>query len=109
MAAAGGGTAGTDRTERDRPGVGRERFVIRAVDFDVLGHVNNAVYWAPVEERLPGFLAGRPLGDAEMEFRGGVDPGEDVELAVESADALHVWFLVGGEVRASARVEVGEG
>lgn len=35
----------------ERPTVGRS-WPLRFVDFDVLGHVNNSVFWVPVEEEL---------------------------------------------------------
>jgi acyl-ACP thioesterase len=82
-------------------GSGRRHWPLRAVDFDVLGHVNNAVYWAAVEDEL----AARPLSPVtriEMEYRAGIDPGDDVEL-VHAGDApTRLWFTVAGEVRASA-------
>jgi len=84
-------------------------WALRATDFDVLGHVNNAVYWAPVEDALAAAapeaatVTGRPaVRRAEMEYRGGVDPGDDVRLVFGIGDPARVWFTVGGEVRASA-------
>jgi len=72
---------------------------LRATDVDRLGHVNNAAYWAPVEEMFAGRLGGRLR--AILEYRKPVDLGERVELA---ADGEHLWLVVGGEVRAAARV-----
>lgn len=78
---------------------------LRPTDFDVLGHVNNAVYWAAVEGVLGELLLGRRVRTAEIEFRSGIDPGEHAELVVdEEGDRVGVWFLVGGEVRASVQV-----
>jgi acyl-ACP thioesterase len=70
----------------------------RFADFDVLGHVNNAVYWAIVEEHVD---VKAPVS-LEVEFRGGLDRGQLVEVVAEG-DAL--WILGDGEVAASARVE----
>jgi acyl-ACP thioesterase len=94
------------RLEHDGPGSNgaRERWPLRATDIDLVGHVNNAAYWTAVEE----LLARRPtlrVARAEIEFRAGVLPGEDVDLVVaDDDDGFRCWFLVGPEVRASALV-----
>lgn len=87
---------------------------VRVIDIDVLGHVNNAVYWAPVEEVLAERAPGRRVARAELEFRGGIEAADAVELVVVSTeakgegggDALQVWLTVGPEVRASAVVQL---
>ncbi len=85
----------------------RSAWSLRATDFDVLGHVNNAVYWAAVEGLLTERLDGRRVVGAEMEFRAGVDPGEVAQLAVhEEGGRIGTWFLVGDELRASALVDL---
>ena len=66
-------------------------------DIDRLGHVNNAAYWAPVEEAFAGRLGGRLR--AVLEYRKPIDLGERVELAV---DGDHLWLVVDGEVRSAA-------
>ena len=66
-------------------------------DVDRLGHVNNAAYWAPVEEVFAGRLGGRLR--AVLEYRKPVDLGERVELAV---DGDHLWLVVDGDVRSAA-------
>jgi acyl-ACP thioesterase len=72
---------------------------IRWSDLDVVGHVNNAAYWEAVEEvchqrgLVPSF--------AEVEYAGGIDPGDDVAL-LTSGDGI--WLAVGGTVRGSAVV-----
>ena len=73
---------------------------LRATDIDRLGHVNNAAYWAPVEEVFAGRLGGQLR--AVLEYRKPIDLGERVELA---ADGFHLWLVVGGEVRAAAQVQ----
>ena len=62
--------------------------------------MNNAVYWAMVEEALPPG-GGRPLPvRLEIEYRGGLDEGTEAHLAVLD-DRL--WVLDGaGTVAASA-------
>ncbi|HEX4905562.1 MAG TPA: acyl-ACP thioesterase domain-containing protein [Acidimicrobiales bacterium] len=72
---------------------------IRWADLDVIGHVNNAAYWEAVEEvchqrgLVPTF--------AEVEYAGGIDPGDEVQL-LTAGDA--VWLVVDGTVRGSALV-----
>jgi acyl-ACP thioesterase len=47
----------------------------RGADLDLLGHVNNAAYWMPVEEEL--VRGPDPDGvTAEIEFRGGAEAGD---------------------------------
>jgi acyl-ACP thioesterase len=78
---------------------------LRATDLDVVGHVNNAAYWAPVEEELA--RRGRPpVERAEIEFRAGLDPDDQVEFTVcDSSDGFASWLLVDGDVRASMLVK----
>lgn len=78
---------------------------LRTADFDVFGHVNNAVYWAAVEDELARVRAGRRVGHAEIEFRAGIDPGDEVDVVVDAGDSLAVWWMVGADVRASARLD----
>lgn len=77
------------------------KWPLRVVDVDRLGHVNNAAYWATIEELWAGRLGG-PLR-AVMEYRKPIDLGERVELA---HDDDHLWLVVGGEVRAAAILHV---
>jgi acyl-ACP thioesterase len=72
----------------------------RLTDIDRLGHVNNAAYWVPLEERWVSRLAGRPR--ATLEYRQPVDLAEPVEL-VEDGDA--VWLVAAGAVRSAARLD----
>jgi acyl-ACP thioesterase len=77
-----------------------ERWPLRATDVDRLGHVNNAAYWAPVEQAWPERLD-RQLR-ATLEYRKPIDLGEPVELAL---NGRALWLVVDGDVRAAARVE----
>lgn len=72
----------------------------RSSDIDVLGHVNNAVYWVPVEDWLARH--GGTVTRASIEFGAGVAADEpcDIVTTHDGAD-LRLWFLVGSEVRAS--------
>jgi acyl-ACP thioesterase len=55
----------------------RRPWWFRAADLDLAAHVNNAAYWAVVEELIGA--GPEPDGfDAEIEFRGAAEPGEAV-------------------------------
>jgi acyl-ACP thioesterase len=91
----------------------RTPWSLRVTDLDVLGHVNNAAYWAPVEELRAGLAPGRRAVRAEIEFRGGLDPTDAVEVIAEldppsggAAEVLRLWLVVGTDVRASALVQL---
>ncbi len=73
---------------------------LRSTDIDRLGHVNNAAYWAPVEEVFAGRLGGRL--HAVLEYRKPIDLGERVEIAVDGGS---LWLVVDGEVRSAARLD----
>lgn len=67
---------------------------LRATDFDLLGHVNNAAYVETVEEEL----AGRPelwgASRVELEYRDAVVPGATTQLRVTGSDgALRLWLV----------------
>lgn len=109
-AAAAGRTVSARLTHPAPPaGAPRAPWRVRAVDLDVLGHVNNAAYWAPVEQWLQS--SGDRVTRAEIEFRAPIEPGEAVELATRldalsaGARQLRQWWEVCGTVRASAIVE----
>ncbi|MGZ8512769.1 MAG: acyl-ACP thioesterase domain-containing protein [Candidatus Limnocylindria bacterium] len=75
----------------------RSPWRFRAADVDVAGHVNNAVYWEPVEEL---FLAeGEPEAvDTEIEYREPAQPGDAAVLRSPGA----LWVTgAGGTVHAS--------
>jgi acyl-ACP thioesterase len=80
-------------------------WALRSTDFDVLGHMNNAVYWAAVEDDLASRAPG-PATRIEMEYRSGIDPGDGVDLVRAGETPRRIWFTVAGEVRASAAVWV---
>ncbi len=78
------------------PSATGERWALRRTDEDRLGHVNNAVYWVPVEEAF-----GASMKTAELEYRKPVDVSDDAELV---RDRENVWIVVDGEVRAAAAI-----
>ncbi len=73
----------------------RHPWPLRATDFDLLGHVNNAATWAVVEEAL----ATRPhLGlplRAELEYRLAIEPGDAVDVVTsEGSDgSVSLWLV----------------
>jgi len=76
---------------------------LRASDFDTLGHVNNAIHWAAVEDVLAG-LDWLPDG-AELEYHRPVLPGCDPYLAAShEKDQVSLWLLDGTQRLASARL-----
>lgn len=79
----------------------------RATDLDVFGHVNNANYWAPVEEWLAGAGRGRRVERALLEFGAGIDPGDATTIVTSAAvDGVGFWYVVGDEVRAAAHLSL---
>jgi acyl-ACP thioesterase len=85
------------------PGLPARRFPLRVTDLDVLDHVNNAVFWIPVEEEVA--RAGARPHRAELECRGALDVDDPVDVVVTpDRESFWLWLLVGDEVRASARV-----
>jgi acyl-ACP thioesterase len=83
--------------EADGPGA---PWPLRVSDIDRLGHVNNAAYWAPLEDAWAGRLGG--LLRAILEYRKPIDLGEQVEIVVDGEDAR---LVVAGEVRSAARLD----
>jgi acyl-ACP thioesterase len=82
-------------------------WTVRRTDLDVLGHVNNAVAWAVVEDELardPSPLGGRIVA-AELEYRAAIDEGDRCEIVRHDLDGgFACWITVDGDVRVSARV-----
>jgi acyl-ACP thioesterase len=86
---------------------------LRAGDFDVLEHVNNARSLEAVEDELVRFVPEPRVLRARVEYRGSLERGAEVMLAStfaadgsEGEDLLTVWLAVGGAVRVSATVTV---
>lgn len=84
--------------------VDRTAWPLRSVDFDTFDHVNNAAYWAVVEESL----AGRPIVEpcrATIEYGAGIGRNDAVEIfEAENGSERLLWFDVDGQVVASASV-----
>jgi acyl-ACP thioesterase len=71
----------------------RHPFPLRFTDFDVLNHVNNAVYWEAVEEELARRRELRAPLRAELEHRAPIEPGADVEVAIIEAPGTAALWL----------------
>ena len=83
----------------------REPWPLRFSDFDVLGHVNNAVYWAIVEEHLD---ADRADAASPSSTAAASTVDQHVEVVVDGDHAL--WMLADGAgrgVRATDRPSTG--
>jgi len=104
--AAGGRTVRARLTHAAPPvGAVGDRWPMRFVDFDVLGHVNNAAYWIPVEEHLARRRDLRAPLRAEVEFRSAVEPAHEVVLLVaDDGPSLALWLVGEAGVHASATV-----
>jgi len=86
----------------DPPASGRRApWPLRATDFDLRGHVNNAACWAAVEEALArdGLL---PRSSFEMEFRAAIPPGTQLELLQPDGTGGALWLVGGDQAFASA-------
>jgi acyl-ACP thioesterase len=80
---------------------------VRATDFDLLGHMNNAAYWEAVEDELTSAVPDQVPVRAELEHRAAIEPDERVELRSSTADeGFSLWLTVQGQLRAAAHVNV---
>jgi acyl-ACP thioesterase len=85
----------------------RSSWTFRATECDVAGHINNAAYWAPLEEELLGNTRADvdPI-DVELEFRTPAQPGEKLVLRegdrrwiVDPDGETHASFVVASAQR----------
>lgn len=76
----------------------RARWHLRFVDFDPFDHVNNAVYFAVVEEELARRRDLRAPIRAEVEYRAALEEGHHVEIASrDDVDGSVSLWLVDGD------------
>ncbi len=93
----------------DVPGVDVSEWPLRFVDYDVLGHVNNSVYWAMVEEQLARRRELRSPLTVALEHHEAIAPGAAVRVTViDAADGFDLWVAsddgrVAAVVRAAHR------
>lgn len=78
---------------------------LRFADVDLMGHVNNAISWAIVEEELAQRSDLRTQIRAEVEHPGPIDPGQQVAVHVaRHDDGVELWALADGQVATTAQV-----
>lgn len=80
-------------------------WTFRAVDIDLLDHVNNAVYWVPLEERFSA--AGRSPAmpsRGEAEYRQAIEPGDRVRVLTDDTAERRAHWFVDDEDRVKASV-----
>jgi acyl-ACP thioesterase len=81
----------------------RRPWPLRISDLDVLGHVNNAMTWAAVEDELDRIGLSRAVIRAELEYRGPIDRSHATVVASQVTDnTAHVWLAAADSVLASA-------
>ncbi len=77
----------------------QQRWPLRSTDYDLLGHVNNAVAWVAVEDELAGRSAGHRVAWADVEYRSPVEAARDLGRCSRwDGDDVTVW-LVGPDGR----------
>jgi acyl-ACP thioesterase len=101
----GGGRRISSRLLHDapRPDAERRPWIIRWTDLDPVGHVNNAVYWEPVQEELArrGWSLTQHTG--ELELRRPISEASSVTLL--TTPELDAW-ITGPQERVFASVRV---
>jgi acyl-ACP thioesterase len=86
---------------------GHRAWSVRAADLDLFGHVNNAAYWAAVEELLADDGVGLPYR-AVAEYGAGLGRDHEVSLRWHrNGSDLAAWLVVDGRVYASFTVTPG--
>jgi acyl-ACP thioesterase len=105
QAAAGRKVGARQRLSTHRPTTAVDESVwpVRFADFDVLGHVNNSVYWAMVEQHLASRRELRAPLLVTLEHHDGIDP-DDVVGVVASHDVgcVDIWVTTQSGVAAVA-------
>jgi len=79
----------------------RVNMPLRFSDFDAIGHLNNAVYWEPLEEYLGGHRERRAPLHATVEHHRSVEPGASLTISTYEMDDRVVLHLREGEETAS--------
>ena len=78
----------------------RRAWPLRSTDIDVMGHVNNAITWAAIEDECD--RRGIVPAHVTVEWSGSIERDDPVELRFAPvACGLGVWLAVGDEVRVS--------
>lgn len=109
---AGGRKVGSKATLAEAPAdayAAGSAWPLRFADFDVLEHVNNAVYWAVVEQELAVRRELRAPFTAVIEHGEPIERGHEVRWCVrDRTDGFDGWLVgEGGRQFAAARVSAG--
>jgi acyl-ACP thioesterase len=86
----------------------RTDWALRATDYDVLGHVNNAIAWVVLEDTLSAHGLGGLVGAAEVEYPRPVEEVAALEVrTVVEPGLLQLWAAgPDGRTAISARAEL---
>jgi acyl-ACP thioesterase len=102
------GRVATTRLTLDPPSLDgpRRSWSLRATDVDRMGHVNNAAYWAAIEQFAAlGAVDLRSPLRARLDYRHPIDLDDPVELVGEMGDGCALAFVVEDTFRAVAKLE----
>lgn len=84
----------------------RRPWPLRAVDFDTFAHMNNAAYWAVIEEDLLTHPA-LPPTRTTIEYGAGIGPADEVTIvSADVGNDRYLWWEVAGQPAASAVVSL---
>lgn len=82
----------------------RRPWPLRAVDFDTFAHMNNAAYWAVIEEDLLSQAAPTP-SRTTIEYGAGIGPDDQVTVvSTDAGSERYLWWEVNQQPAASAVV-----
>ncbi len=82
----------------------RTPWPLRAVDFDTFDHMNNAAYWAVIEQDLQVRVPPLP-SRTTIEYGAGIGPADEVTIVTADAGPeRYLWWEVEGRPAASAAV-----
>lgn len=86
----------------------RTQWPLRFADFDVLGHVNNAVYWAIVEDQLASRRTVRAPMTVTLEHHDGIEPSDEVVVtALDTEFGFDMWVgTASGKITAVVRTSM---
>jgi acyl-ACP thioesterase len=93
------------RLSHPRPSGGEpsRAWQLRAADFDIAGHVNNAIAWAAVEDLVAE--VGREPVQVEVEYHRAMLPGCEPRMLLAGDDHERLmWLQADGHLFASARL-----
>jgi len=83
---------------------GRRAWPLRAVDFDTFAHMNNAAYWAVIEEDVRARSVPVP-SRTTIEYGAGIGPDDEVTVVSANVGAeRYLWWEVNQQPAASAAV-----